>query len=76
MFKYTLKENFLCDRPFKQVMKKKYYEHFRLLVYAAIFLETRILTTTRLDQIKHLLNKFLDKFPVLYGVLILIIILP
>ena len=75
MFKYTLKEKLLCDRSFEQVMKKKYYDHFRLLVYAAIFSETRILTTTRLDQIKHLLNKFLDEFHVLYGVLILIIIL-
>ncbi|CAM4787189.1 unnamed protein product [Rotaria magnacalcarata] len=54
-------------KQFEQVMKKKYYEHFRLLVYAAIFSEARILTTTRLDQIKHLLNKFLDEFPMLYG---------
>ncbi|CAM4985947.1 unnamed protein product [Rotaria socialis] len=54
-------------KSFEQVMKKKYYEHFRLLVYAAIFSETRILTTTRLDHIKHLLNKFLDEFPALYG---------
>ncbi|CAF2093187.1 unnamed protein product, partial [Rotaria magnacalcarata] len=54
-------------KPFEQVMKKKYYEHFRLLVYAAIFSETRILTTTRLDHIKHLLNKFLDEFSALYG---------
>ena len=75
MFTYTLKEKFLCGRPFEQMMKKKHYEHFRLLVFAAIFSEIRILTTTRLDQIKHLLNKFLDEFPVLYGVCILIIIL-
>jgi hypothetical protein len=56
-------------------MKTKYYEHFRLLAYAAIFSETRILTTTRLDQIKNLLDKFLDEFPLLYGVRILISIL-
>ncbi len=56
-------------------MKTKYYEHFRLLAYAAIFSETRILTTTRSNQVKTLLDKFLDEFPLLYGVRISIIIL-
>ena len=65
----------MFDRVCEQVMKTKYYEHFRLLAYAAIFSETRILTTTRLNQIKSLLDKFLDEFPLLYGVRILIILL-
>jgi hypothetical protein len=54
-------------------MKKKYYEHFRLLAYAAIFSEMQLLTTSRLDQIKTLLDTFLNQFPLLYGVRILII---
>ncbi|CAF1515125.1 unnamed protein product [Adineta ricciae] len=54
-------------KAFEQVMKKKYYEHLRLLVYAAVFSEARVLTTTRLNQIESLLNAFVDEFPVLYG---------
>ncbi len=70
-----VKLKFLFDRAFEQVMKTRYYEHFRLLAYAATFSEARILTNTRLDQIKSLLDKFLDEFPLLYGVRILIIML-
>lgn len=69
-----VKLNCLFDRVFEQVMKKKYYEHFRLLVYAAVFSEARVLTTTRLNQIESLLNTFVDEFPVLYGVCTLIIL--
>jgi hypothetical protein len=65
----------VLDRAFEQVMKRKYYDHFLLLVYASVFSETRVLTITRLNEIKRLLNKFLDEFPVLYGVCILIILL-
>ena len=70
-----VKYKFFFHRSFEQVMKAKYYEHFRLLAYAAVFSETRILSTTRLNQIKRLLDKFLDLFPLLYGVRNLTIIL-
>jgi hypothetical protein len=54
-------------------MKQKYYEHFRLLAYAAIFSEMQLLTTNRLNQIKTLLDTFVTQFPLLYGVRILMI---
>ena len=54
-------------------MKGKYYEHFRLLAYAAIFSEAQLLTADRLNQIKNLLHAFVNQFPSLYGVRILII---
>ena len=49
-------------------MKRQYYEHFRLLAYAAIFSEMPLLTIDRLNQIHSLLDKFVDQFPSLYGV--------
>ena len=52
-------------------MKEKYYNHFQLLAYAAIYSEMRLLTTDRLNKIKILLDLFLEQFPLLYGVRLL-----
>jgi hypothetical protein len=53
-------------------MKSNYYEHFRLLAFAAIFSEMQLLTDNYLSQIKVLLHEFLSQFHFLYGVRIVI----
>lgn len=52
---------------FENVMKKKYFDHFKQLVLAVHLAESRALTQKDIEAVQKLSYCFLQEFPSLYG---------
>lgn len=51
----------------KNVMRKKFFNHFLLFVYAIILLNSSSISDSMIEQAKTLLKKFVRDFEKLYG---------